>query len=77
MIEKSFKAMSKNDYEFSINISEDDLNQYYLLEYLKQKAKQYNILPSRVVLEILEGISTMGQKNNIKQLELLKKAGYR
>ncbi|MDZ7820203.1 MAG: EAL domain-containing protein [Aliarcobacter sp.] len=37
MIDKSFKVMSKNTHTFSINITEDDLAQDYLVEYLEQK----------------------------------------
>jgi PAS domain S-box-containing protein/diguanylate cyclase (GGDEF)-like protein len=76
MIEKTFKVMSTNDYMFSINITEDDLHQDYLGDYLKEKAQLYKITPNRVILEILEGISSDGKKSHIKQLKHLKDDGY-
>ena len=76
MIDKSFQVMSKNDYTFSINLTEDDLIRHYIQKYLQEKSKEYNINPSRVILEILEGISATGKKNHIKQLSALKEDGY-
>jgi PAS domain S-box-containing protein/diguanylate cyclase (GGDEF)-like protein len=76
MIEKSFKIMANHDYSFSLNITEDDLGQNYLLDFLSQKTKEHEISPKRVVLEILEGVSASGKKNHIKQLNQLKAAGY-
>ena len=76
MIDKSFKIMADNNYTFSINITEDDLNRNYLCDYLKKKSMQYGIKPERVIIEILEGISTVGQKNNLAQLKEIKSNGY-
>ena len=76
MIDKSFKAMSSNNYTFSINITEEDLNKNYLTNYLEEKALEYSIKSSRVILEVLEGISSHGKKNHIKQLIILKSKGY-
>ncbi|WP_457744871.1 EAL domain-containing protein [Sulfurimonas sp.] len=76
MIDKSFRVMSKNDYTFSINLTEDDLIRHYIQKYLQEKSKEYNINPSRVILEILEGVSATGKKNHIKQLSALKDDGY-
>jgi len=76
MIDKSFKYMSKNDMQFSLNITEDDLSQNYLQEFLLKMAFKYKIAANRVVLEILEGISANGKKNHIKQLNSLKRQGF-
>ena len=76
MIDKSFKAMSSNNYTFSINITEEDLSKHYLLEYLEEKSLKYGIKSSRVILEMLEGISSHGKKNHIKQLIEIKAKGY-
>ena len=76
MIDKSFKAFEKNNYEFSINISEYDLNDGYLEEFLTKKLEQYNIDISRVVLEVLEGISAIGAKKSLEQLMNLKRKGF-
>jgi len=76
MIDKSFQRFQHNDYDFSINISEYDLNDDYLHQYLKQKAQEYGIHPSRVVIEVLEGISANGAKNSLTQLMHLKADGF-
>ncbi len=76
MIDKTFAVMAHKEFSFSVNITEDDLSSYYLVDYLAQKIDQYKINPARVTLEILEGISASGQKNNLKQLRGLKDAGY-
>ena len=76
MIEKTFSQMSKNSFDFSINITEDDLSRHYILEYLNKISKENNIDPTRVTLEILEGISADGKENHINQLSALKEAGY-
>ena len=73
MIDKTMNTMSNNNHEFSINITEDDLAEGYLNEYLDEKITLYKIDPKRVILEILEGVSSTGKKNHIKQLTLLKK----
>ncbi|MDD2896023.1 MAG: EAL domain-containing protein [Aliarcobacter sp.] len=77
MIDKTMKTMSSNNHEFSINITEDDLAEEYLNEYLDEKIALYKIEPKRVILEILEGVSSTGKKNQIKQLTLLKKRGFK
>ena len=77
VIDKSFQAMQKNDYTVSINITEEDLGQDYLVSYLEENANKYSISRHRVILEILEGISSTGKKNHIKQLTLLKEKGYK
>lgn len=77
MIDKTMKTMSNNNHEFSINITEDDLAEGYLNEYLDEKIAFYKINPKRVILEILEGVSSTGKKNHIKQLTLLKKRGFK
>ncbi len=77
MIDKSFEIMSKNSYKFSINITEDDLDLQYLQEYLNIKSKEYGIKHSRVILEILEGVSSVGKEDNLKQLISIKEDGYK
>ncbi len=77
MIDKTFKLMTDNDYTVSINITEEDLNKNYLLDYLNKKSLEYSVKSSRIILEILEGVSNMGQKNNVAQLQKLKNSGYK
>jgi PAS domain S-box-containing protein/diguanylate cyclase (GGDEF)-like protein len=76
MIDKSFEFMASNNNTFSINITEDDLSKNYLLEYLNDKELEYGIESSRVILEILEGVSANGKKNHVRQLTQLKDRGY-
>ena len=77
MIDKTLKIMASNTYEFSINITEDDLAEGYLYNYLSEKISLYKINPKRIILEILEGISSSDKKNHIEQLNLLKSSGYK
>lgn len=76
MIDKSFKEMSKYEYDFSINITEEDLTREYLLGYLNEKSQEYGISTKRIILEILEGVSSDGKKNHVHQLSELKENGY-
>ena len=76
MIDKSFQVFQDNSFSFSINISEYDLNDGYLASYLEKKLHEYNIEASRVVLEVLEGISAIGAKNSLEQLMNLKRKGF-
>ena len=77
MIDKSFQVFQHNSYSFSINITEIDLNNHYLQAYLRKKLQEYAIEPSRVVLEVLEGISVTGAKNSLEQLMELKEMGFK
>lgn len=77
MIDKSCRVMAHYSEPFSINITEDDLSQGYLLRYLERKTSEYGIEPERLMLEILEGVSATGKKDHIEQLAELKQAGYK
>ncbi len=77
MIDKSFQIMQHNNTTFSLNITEDDLSHRYLFEYIAKKSLQYKISPSRVILEILEGVSSGSKEHNLKQLKEFKEAGYK
>jgi len=77
MIDKSFKAFKNNNYEFSLNITEIDLNEGYLIDYFNKKLAEYNISPSRIVLEVLEGISVKGMEYSLNQLKKLGEMGFK
>ena len=77
MIDKTLKEMIKNSFSFSINITEDDLAEDYLLDYLEEKTNFYKINSNRIILEILEGVSSTGKKNHINQLTQLKNKGFK
>jgi diguanylate cyclase (GGDEF)-like protein len=53
MIKKSFQAFSTNNYEFSINLSIEDITDYNLFGYIKSMLSIYP-LAERVCFEILE-----------------------
>ena len=79
VVEKSFKYIEKfnEKVSLSINITEDDLNTKKIKLLLQELTKKYAIEPKQVTLEILEGVTTIGTKNNIKQLKEIKKMGFR
>jgi diguanylate cyclase len=77
MVESSFTYFKDRDEEFSINISEYDLNDGYLEEFLDEQIRFHQIDPSRVVLEVLEGISAHGAEKSIEQLLGFKERGFR
>ena len=78
MIDKSFAFLAQQDKEISIsiNITEDDLLSKKLQECLLLKLKEYGIASSRIVLEILEGVSASGTNSSIIQLKELKELGF-
>ena len=79
MIEKSFQYLATlpEDIELSLNITEHDLATKQLKEFLVENLEKYNINPERITLEILEGITSNGTKNNVKQLNQLKSIGFK
>jgi diguanylate cyclase (GGDEF)-like protein len=78
MIQKSFAFFQDKPYDFSINISERDLYEEYLLEYLQLRAHEYNIEPSRVTLEILENITTCAHHESIMaQINRIREVGFK
>ncbi|MBF0317845.1 MAG: EAL domain-containing protein [Nitrospirae bacterium] len=77
MIDKTFEYFRDKPYEFSINITDFDFKEGFLLDYLSQHTRRHNIPPSRVVLEILEGISMKGTKDTIEQIEALSAGGFK
>jgi EAL domain-containing protein (putative c-di-GMP-specific phosphodiesterase class I) len=76
MIEKSFDYFKDRTESFSINISEYDLNDGYLGDFLKRAVETSGIDPSRVVLEVLEGISAHGAEKSLDQLMAFKELGF-
>ena len=76
MIDKSFKVFQHNNYSFSFNITEADLNEEYLYDYLSLKLQEYKITPDRVILEVLEGVSASGVTNALEQLAKLQELGF-
>lgn len=77
IIEQACKKFSNTDYDFSINITNTDLHLDYLEEYLMKYVKKYDIHPSRITLEILEDIDTLGEDDTLKQLDSLRYNGFK
>jgi len=77
LISQSFKKFSDKDFEFSINITGEDLLLGYLEFYLLKYAQKYNINPSRVVLEMLEDITTLDKGTTLAQLNSLREKGFK
>ncbi|MGA1931564.1 EAL domain-containing protein [Arcobacter sp. YIC-464] len=63
VIEKSFKKFSDLPFEFSVNISYEDIVEPDFLDFIKEMVKTYNV-SNKVVFEILED-------ENVKNYELL------
>jgi EAL domain-containing protein (putative c-di-GMP-specific phosphodiesterase class I) len=76
IIKNAFLEFSKNDYEFSINITASDIKLGYLEEFLMLHVNKYNVDPSRIVLELLEDIVTLTESNMIEQITKLRKLGF-
>ena len=76
MIKQACKTFRGTEYEF-INITNDDLQLAYLEEYLLRNAKLYNINPNRIILELLEDISSLDIGTTLKQVDSLKAKGFR
>jgi len=76
VIDKTFKLFTKNDYNFSINISMNDLHENYLVKLLKYKCEKYNIEPTRVHLEIVEDIIISSTASLDEQIMALKEVGF-
>ncbi|MBP7770109.1 MAG: bifunctional diguanylate cyclase/phosphodiesterase [Aliarcobacter sp.] len=64
VLEKSFKKFENLSFDFSVNISYEDIQSSDFLDFIKIMLKKYNV-SNRVIFEILED-------SNIKSYELLK-----
>ena len=76
VIDKAFKVFTKNNYNFSINISMYDLHENYLLDFLEYKCQRYNIIPSRIHLEIIEDIIVVNLASIDRQITTLREKGF-
>ena len=55
MVDSVFKMASKHpDIEFSVNTSFEDFEEGKLLEFVKEKQKEYDIDCSKIIFELLE-----------------------
>ncbi|MBN2736713.1 MAG: EAL domain-containing protein [Spirochaetales bacterium] len=77
MMEKSCEAMKGLPYEFSVNISEVDLRDHFLIKLVKKNLKRFNIEPSRLILEISDRLEITHCYEEIMQLKELKDMGVK
>jgi diguanylate cyclase (GGDEF)-like protein len=77
MINKSFSFFAQTEYCFSINLTQRDLLDNYIISFLEQKLILYKIKPNNVTFEILENV-TLGDHHNLilVQLQKLKSMGF-
>ena len=76
VISKAFKTFSTLPYDFSINITADDLMDNYLEEFLLEQVRIYKVNPNRVIIEVLENLTASNNEKILKQLENLKLSGF-
>jgi len=77
MIDKSLKLIENSTRNISFNITQEDLEEDYLITYLTTKTEQYNINTTQITLEILETISVDSAYKSLEQLKQLKTLGYK
>jgi diguanylate cyclase (GGDEF)-like protein len=77
IITQSFKNFSGTQYEFSINISGEDLQLEYLEYFFDKLIKKYDIDPSKVVIEVLEDIVSLDNNAIYRQLIILREMGFK
>ena len=75
VIEKSFRYFSKKLCYFSINITEDDLKENYLVPFIKEMSLRNFIDLRRVMLEIVESMNLEDNETMLGQIHQLKELG--
>lgn len=74
VIEKSFKKFENLPFEFSVNISYEDIEDPQFLNYIKEMLKKYNV-SNKVVFEILEDENIKNYAHLIDFIDEIKKLG--
>lgn len=78
MINKSFEFFQDKEEEFSINLTQRDLVDDYMIGFLKEKLEQFTIEPSRVIFEILENVTVAKSSSKITHhLNELREMGFK
>lgn len=78
MINKSFAFFENKSVDFSINLTQRDLIDDYLVRFLYEKLKQYNMKASRITFEILENVTVAKSSQKITQkLNELREMGFK
>lgn len=76
VVEKAFAFFQGKICDFSINITQEDLEEKYLLDFLIDRSTYYGIKRDRLYLEILEGYSNQSS-DILNQIRALKLAGFK
>lgn len=76
MIAHSFKYFEGKPVHFSINITDSDLQEGYLEEFLAYRLKKHRLSAAQVTLEIVESVTATQASSQTEQLSRLKKMGF-
>jgi diguanylate cyclase (GGDEF)-like protein len=77
IIQKSFEIFQYNAFDFSINISDIDLKNYYLVPFIRENMTMYNIEPQRFIIELSEKIQSQMDTEDFQQINELKEMGIK
>ncbi|MGM0623769.1 MAG: EAL domain-containing protein, partial [Campylobacterota bacterium] len=77
MITSSFRKFKDNKYSLSLNLSLEDFIDNDVITFIKQRVKDFDIDPSRVVIEVTEDISLDEHKHILYKLEGLKSCFFK
>ncbi|RDU64810.1 EAL domain-containing protein [Helicobacter sp. MIT 14-3879] len=77
IIDNSFKAFVNNNFDFSINITEEDIRDTQMIDYLKVCCEKFNINPNRIIIELLEDIEFDDDNLIINNILILKDMGFK
>ncbi|MDF3818752.1 EAL domain-containing protein [Leptospira sp. 96542] len=75
MIDESMKYFSGSEFEFSINLTESELEYTSFSKWVETKLNEYKINPNQITFEILEDISFLENKNSVNTIRELKSIG--
>lgn len=75
MIDESMQYFSNYPYDFSINLTESELEYTSFSKWVEARLSQYKIDPKRLTFEILEDISFSEHKNSVSTIKDLKAIG--
>lgn len=75
VIQKSFQEFADKDFEFSLNISYEDIDDKYFLPFIELMIKRYKGIASRVVWEILEDEGVQNYEVVFNFINAVKKLG--
>ena len=77
IINNSFQAFAKNKLEFSINITEEDIRDTQMIDYLRNRCEKYGINPNRIIIEILEDIEFDDDDLIVNNILILNDMGFK